>query len=99
MSFVTGSDSCTAEVQQVSAGNPEALFLVAGFSDGNEIMAEVIDSGDEGTILVCPEVGGRDCLVPAAGFAGDNDMPGLRAYRSGVGAGDDGTGGSAAFVM
>ena len=65
--FVTGSDSYTAEVQQVIEGNPEAVFLVAGFNDGNDIMAEVVDSDYEGTILVYPELAGNELAEIAAG--------------------------------
>lgn len=67
MRFVARSDSYTAEVQQVIDGNPEALFLVAGYSDEEQIMAEVVDSDYEGTILVYPELAGNELAEIAVG--------------------------------
>ena len=54
--FVPRRDSYTAEVQQVLEGNPEALFLIAAYGEGDVVISDLIDSGYEGTILVSPDL-------------------------------------------
>ena len=64
--FVPGFDSYIAEVQQVVEGDPEALFLIAGYGDGDAVMSDVVDSGYEGTILVSPDLASDEIAEIAA---------------------------------
>ena len=59
-------DSYTAGVRQVIEGNPEALFVVAGYEQGPTVLSEVIDSGYGGTILVSSELAGNEIAELAA---------------------------------
>lgn len=62
-----GFDGYTAEVQQAIEGSPEALFLVADYEQGPAVLAEVIDGGYEGTILLSPDLFGERVAAVAAG--------------------------------
>ena len=64
--FVPGSDSYIAEVQQVIEGDPQALFVIAAYGDGDVVISEVIDSGYEGTILVSPDLAAAEIAELAA---------------------------------
>ena len=64
--FVPGFGSYTAQVQQVIEGNPEALFIIAGYGDGDVVISDVIDSGYEGTILVSSDLAADDIAEIAA---------------------------------
>ncbi len=64
--FVPGFGSYTAEVQQVIEGDPEALFIIAGYGDGDVVISDVIGSGYEGTILVSPDLAADDIAEIAA---------------------------------
>ena len=64
--FVPRRDSYTAEVQQVLAGNPEALFVIAAYGDGDVVISDLIDSGYEGTILVSLDLGTAEIAELAA---------------------------------
>ena len=66
--IVPGSDSYSAEVHRVIEGDPEALFVVAGYEEGAAVMSEVIDSGYGGTILVSSALGGNEIAELAAGL-------------------------------
>ena len=64
--FVPRRDSYTAEVQQVLEGNPEALFLIAAYGEGDVVISDLIDSGYEGTILVSPDLAAAEIAELAA---------------------------------
>ncbi len=64
--FVPRRDSYTAEVQQVLEGNPEALFVIAAYGDGDVVISDLIDSGYEGTILVSPDLAAAEIAELAA---------------------------------
>ena len=64
--FVPGLNSYIAEVRQVIESDPEALFLIAAYGDGDVVISDVIDSGFEGTILVSPELAADDIAEIAA---------------------------------
>ena len=64
--FVPRRDSYTAEVQQVLEGNPEALFLIAAYGEGDVVISDLIDSGYDGTILVSPDLAAAEIAELAA---------------------------------
>ncbi len=54
--FAPGRDSYQSEVQQALSGDPEAVYVGAGFEAGLPILREYINAGFEAVLLVSPDM-------------------------------------------